>query len=87
MLTAFTFSIFKDFLKFIFPNNFFFLIPHAIVLYISCISFKKSLWVLTDIEKTMVTLDNVLGYYHVAKEVEEFIKEGFTFSLLLIMLL
>ncbi|XP_062575861.1 exocyst complex component 7-like [Saccostrea cucullata] len=28
------------------------------------------------IEKTMVTLDNVLGYYHVAKEVEEFIKEG-----------
>lgn len=35
----------------------------------------------------MVTLDNVLGYYHVAKEVEEFIKEGFTFSLLLIMLL
>lgn len=31
----------------------------------------------------MVTLDNVLGYYHVAKEVEEFIKEGFIFSLLL----
>lgn len=29
-----------------------------------------------NIEKTMVTLDNVLGYYHVAKEVEEFIKEG-----------
>lgn len=35
----------------------------------------------------MVTLDNVLGYYHVAKEVEEFIKEGLTFSLLLIMVL
>lgn len=29
-----------------------------------------------NIEKTMVTLDNVLGYYHVAKEVEIFIKEG-----------
>lgn len=29
-----------------------------------------------NIEKTMVTLDNVLGYYHVGKEVEEFIKEG-----------
>nr|XP_022317567.1 exocyst complex component 7-like isoform X1 [Crassostrea virginica] len=29
-----------------------------------------------NIEKTMVTLDNVLGYYHVAKDVEEFIKEG-----------
>ncbi|XP_048763303.2 exocyst complex component 7-like [Ostrea edulis] len=29
-----------------------------------------------NIEKTMVTLENVLGYYHIAKEVEEFIKEG-----------
>lgn len=34
----------------------------------------------------MVILDNVLGYYYVVKEVEEFIKEGFIFSLLLIML-
>lgn len=32
-----------------------------------------------DIEKTMVTLDNVLGYYHVAKDVEEFIKEGYKY--------
>ncbi|XP_052068125.1 exocyst complex component 7-like isoform X1 [Mytilus californianus] len=29
-----------------------------------------------NIEKTTVTLDNVLGYYHVAKEVENMIKEG-----------
>lgn len=29
-----------------------------------------------NIEKTTTTLDNVLGYYHVAKEVETMIKEG-----------
>ncbi|KAK3090620.1 hypothetical protein FSP39_013185 [Pinctada imbricata] len=29
-----------------------------------------------NIEKTMTTLDNVLGYYHIAKDVQDLIKEG-----------
>lgn len=29
-----------------------------------------------DIEKTMGALDNVLSYYHVAKEVEDAIRDG-----------
>ena len=32
---------------------------------------------LSDIEKTMHTLDTVLSYYHAAKDVEAIVKEGY----------
>ena len=50
-------------------------------LYLLCISFYKYFFLfldnITDIDRTMATLDNVLGYYHVAKDLECVIKEGY----------
>ena len=37
---------------------------------------NHSLILLLDIDKTVNTLDSVLGFYHVAKDVESQIKEG-----------
>ena len=34
-------------------------------------------FVQTDIDKTLAALDHVIGYYHVAEEVEPVIRDGY----------
>jgi hypothetical protein len=40
------------------------------------IHYNYSLNLNTDIDKTMTTLDHVLGYYHISQEAEMMIKDG-----------
>ena len=51
----------------------------GIILVVHCLSHSFMLQMLgfADIDKTLAALDHVIGYYHVAEEVEPMIRDGY----------